>query len=169
MAPEKLNRLWLAATFLLIVIIITSSVIIWIKHDPGQPIAISSPSTADFQANIFIDGAVNNPGIYPLKSTDDLNSLIQASGGTNADADLSTIHLYIPAANENPQSQRIDINRAEIWLLEALPDVGLTRAQAIIDYRQQRGPFKNIQEITQVPGISASTFNKIKDLITVAE
>lgn len=171
MTAEKLNRLWLLATFLLIIIIIASSLIIWLKRDQGQPITISSPTNANFQGNIYIDGAVNNPGIYPLKDTDSLADLIQASGGpsANANADMSMIRLYIPSVDETSQPQKIDINRAEVWLLEALPDIGQTRAQSIIDYRQQNGPFHNINEITQVIGISDTTFAKIKDLITVAE
>jgi competence ComEA-like helix-hairpin-helix protein len=65
--------------------------------------------------------------------------------------------------------QKIDINHAEVWLLQALPSIGEVKAQAIFDYRRQNGPFGSIQEITRVPGINLSTFEKIKDLITVSE
>jgi competence protein ComEA len=169
MPADKLNRFWLLATFLLIVIILTGSLIIRAKQDNGQPVTISDPPSSDFNGDIYIDGAVSNPGVYPLKNNDSLISLIQASGGINEDADLSRIHLYIPQINEGAQPQKIDINRAEIWLLEALPDIGKVRAQAIIDYRQQNGPFRNIGEIARVPGINSTTFEKIKRFITVNE
>jgi len=54
-------------------------------------------------------------------------------------------------------------------LLEALPGIGETRAQAIIDYRQQNGPFHNINELTKVEGIGIATYEKIKHLISVAD
>jgi comEA protein len=67
------------------------------------------------------------------------------------------------------QPQKIDINRAEAWLLEALPGIGPSKAQAIIDYRQQNGGFSHITEITEVPGIGMSIYEDIKDLITVGD
>jgi competence ComEA-like helix-hairpin-helix protein len=72
-------------------------------------------------------------------------------------------------ANVDTSSQKIDLNRADLWLLESLPDIGEVRAQAIIDYRTQNGPFRNIIDLTKVPSISQSTFNKIKDLVTITE
>jgi competence protein ComEA len=67
------------------------------------------------------------------------------------------------------QSQKIDINRAEAWLLEALPGIGETKAQAIIDYRRQHGDFSDITEITNVEGIGLSLYEQIKDLITIGD
>lgn len=63
--------------------------------------------------------------------------------------------------------QKIDINRAEAWLLEALPGIGPSKAQAIIAYRQQNGGFKHIIKITEVEGIGPAIYEDIKDLITV--
>jgi len=65
--------------------------------------------------------------------------------------------------------QKIDINRAEAWLLEALPGIGESKAQAIIAYRQQNGRFKHIIEITEVEGIGPATYEEIKELITVGD
>jgi competence protein ComEA len=115
-----------------------------------------------------VDGAIVNPGNYPLKANDSIADILQASGGTTSEADLTQMHLYVPGTGESQQTQRVDINRADAWLLAALPDIGNTRAQAIIQYRQQNGPFHNITEITQVPGINHNIFEKIKNLITLA-
>jgi comEA protein len=67
------------------------------------------------------------------------------------------------------EPQKIDINRAEAWLLEALPGIGPSKAQAIIDYRQQNGGFSDISELLNVSGIGQDIYQKIKDLITVGE
>jgi comEA protein len=68
-----------------------------------------------------------------------------------------------------PSPQKIDINRAEVWLLEALPGIGPSKAQAIIDYRQQNGGFGHIAEITEVPGISTTMYENLRDLITIGD
>ena len=76
-----------------------------------------------------------------------------------------------PEEEVNPaeQPQKIDINRAEAWLLEALPGIGESKAQAIIAYRQQNGGFGHIIEITNVEGIGPAIYEDIKDLITVGD
>ncbi|GAH87864.1 unnamed protein product, partial [marine sediment metagenome] len=54
------------------------------------------------------------------------------------------------------------------WLLEALPGIGETRAKAIVDYRNENGEFKRVEDLLQVKGIGQGTFDKIKDYITVS-
>jgi competence ComEA-like helix-hairpin-helix protein len=80
--------------------------------------------------------------------------------------DKSEATVVVGPADE---PQKIDINRAEAWLLEALPGIGPSKAQAIIDYRQQNDGFSDITEITQVPGIGPSIYEDIKELITVGD
>jgi competence protein ComEA len=70
---------------------------------------------------------------------------------------------------EGEPPQKVNINRAEAWLLGALPGIGEVRAQAIIDYRQQNGPFRSTNELLKVAGIGTATYERIKDLITVAD
>ena len=76
-----------------------------------------------------------------------------------------------PEGEGNPAElpQKIDINRAEAWLLEALPGIGEIKAQAIIAYRQQNGGFSHITEITKVEGIGPAIYEEIKELITVGD
>jgi competence protein ComEA len=166
---DKLNVLWLIATGVLILIIVAFSLAIWLRSDKGQLIIVSAPQSPQIKGEVYIDGAVSSPGIYPLKSGDSLESILQASGGMIKDADVSRIYLYISSSDSVQSGQKIDINRADAWLLEALPTIGEVKAQAICDYRKQNGPFRNIEEITHVPGINNTTFEKIKGLITVAE
>jgi competence protein ComEA len=168
MTADKFGKFWLLATFLLIIIIILSSIIIRTRSDKGRPIEIVSSPNNPVEGSVFVEGAVNNPGLYQLKAGDTLDTIIQAAGGTDSDADMSRISLYFPGSGENDKAQLIDLNRAEIWLLCSLPDIGDIRARAIIDYRREHGLFKNIHEITSVPGIGESTFEKIKGFITIA-
>ncbi|TET25632.1 MAG: ComEA family DNA-binding protein [Dehalococcoidia bacterium] len=169
MATGKSGRYWAALIAILVAVIAIGSVIIWSGYSGRQPIEISITPAQDSPDIIYVDGAVNNPGTYLLKEGGSLEDIIQAAGGTTNSADLALIKLYIPQMGEEAGPQKIDINRAEVWLLEALPDIGEVRAQAIVDYRQQNGLFTNINELTKVDGIGITTYEKVKDLITVAD
>jgi len=59
--------------------------------------------------------------------------------------------------------QKVNLNTATKEELEALPEVGPVKAQAIIDGR----PYKASEDVMKVKGIKEGTFNKIKDYITV--
>lgn len=169
MTASKLNRYGTLITILLIAVIVTGGIVAWLRYSPSQPIEISLPQGQEWQGTIYISGNVTNPGFYPFTSGDSLAVLIQEAGGTTTSANASGLRLYIsePGAGEAPQ--KVDINRAEVWLLEALPGIGETLAQRIVDYRQQNGAFRNIQDIVKVDGIGTTKYEQIKDWITVAD
>lgn len=70
-----------------------------------------------------------------------------------------------PAALEGP----ININIAGAELLTALPNIGATRAESIIAYREENGPFRNVADLMQVPGIGEAIYEKLKDKITTGD
>lgn len=169
MATGKFDKYWTPIIIILVAITAIGCIVAWSKYTGNQPVEISIPPAQELQGEIYIGGAVNNPGFYSLRAGDSLEDIIQAAGGTTDSADLSRLELYIPQNGEEPLPQKIDLNRAEAWLLEALPGIGETRAQAIIDYRQQNGRFHSIDELTKVEGIGTATYEQIKHLITVAD
>ena len=59
--------------------------------------------------------------------------------------------------------------KCEAWLLQALPEIGQSRAQAIINYRTQKGPFLRIDDLLKVESIGRTVYDKIKNLITVED
>ena len=166
----KVNKYSALVIILLVAIIVIGGIVIWSRYSPSRPIEISiiKPPGQEQLNRIYIGGAVSNPGFYPLEATDSINDIIQAAGGTTGDADLSKIIFHITEVGEE-QPQKINLNRAEGWLLEALPGIGKIRAQAIIDYRQRNGPFRSINELTKVEDIGTATYEKIRHLITVAD
>ena len=165
----KLDKYWALLIILLLVIIAIGSMVTWSKYRQSQPIEISIAPRQELQGEIYIGGAVNNPGFYPFKANDSLEALIQDAGGTTGGADLRQFKLYVPKTGEGQQPQRVNLNRAEAWLLQALPGIGETKAQAIIDYRRKNGPFHDTNELMKVEGIGTATYEKIKNLITVAD
>ncbi|GEA17385.1 MAG: competence protein ComEA [Moorella sp. (in: firmicutes)] len=62
---------------------------------------------------------------------------------------------------------KVNINTATMAELDSLPGIGPTLAQRIIDYRNQKGPFRTIEDLQNVSGIGPGRFNDLKDLITV--
>ncbi len=169
MTTSKLNKYWTLVIISLIAIITVGSIVAWARYSGSQPIEISTAPAQELPAEIYIGGAVSNPGFYPLKAGDSIETLIQAAGGTTSSADLSQLKLYLPEVGEEGKPQKVNLNRAELWLLEALPGIGEIRAQAIIDYRHQKGPFRNTNELTKVDGIGITTYEQIKHLVTVAD
>jgi competence protein ComEA len=68
---------------------------------------------------------------------------------------------------EPDASQRIDLNRADVWLLTALPGIGAVTAQRIVDYRQANGPYRSLSDLLKVEGIGQATLDKIAGYVTV--
>lgn len=81
--------------------------------------------------------------------------------------------LELPGSDESEttdssgETELININTATLEELDSLPGIGPTTAQRIIDYRTENGPFTAIEEIMDVSGVGPSTFDEIKNLITV--
>jgi competence protein ComEA len=63
---------------------------------------------------------------------------------------------------EKPKAVRVDINKATVTQLQALPGIGSTLAQRIVDYRKQHGPFKSVAELNNVKGIGEKKLADIK-------
>jgi competence protein ComEA len=154
-----------------------------------QPRPTAEPATPTPAAiNVYVSGAVKQPDVYALPLHSIVKDAITAAGGAAADADLDRINLaarladqmqvYVPRQGEAalpPQSgsapgaatEKININTASVEELDKLPGIGPAIAAAIIDYRTQNGPFKQIEDIDAVKGIGDALFEKIKDMITV--
>ena len=159
----------------------------------GTPLTLPPAPT---QAPILVDvsGAVAQPGIYSLPASSRVKDAIEAAGGLLPEAFTASLNMAAPLSDgtkvlvpvtqevrelsaesgENPvtasSSQTIlpiNINTAPKQSLMELPGIGETKAQAIIDYRTQNGPFTSIEEIQNVSGIGPATFEKLKDLITI--
>lgn len=65
------------------------------------------------------------------------------------------------------QTGKISINQADIHVLQQLHGVGEKKAQAIIQHRQENGPFQQIEELKKVVGIGEKTFEKNKDILVL--
>lgn len=66
-------------------------------------------------------------------------------------------------------SDAVNINDAGAEALaEAIVGVGLKKAEAIVAYRNQHGPFSSVDQLTEVPGIGERTVERSRENITVS-
>ena len=140
---------------------------------------------------IYLVGAINQPGIYQVERGSYLYQLVQTAGGLTAEAAQEQINLALrlddnqlirlptraevtadPAAGllvtgTDSGNPLLDINQAGADEFDKLPGIGPATARAIVEYRNSKGHFQQIEDLMKVPGIKSSRFNALKDLICV--
>ena len=137
---------------------------------------------------VEIAGEVEQPGVYKLPKNSRVEELLIASGGISEGADRDWMEkslnraarlsdgqkIYILGANEqgsNPSGESwgsggtglININSASQKELESLPGIGPVYAQNIIEHRS----YSNVEELSTKGVLKKSTYEEIKDLVTV--
>lgn len=168
---STINKYWLIILgILLLTSFITGSILLTIRLRQHQPVEISISETAVLErtGQIYIDGAVACPGFYTARNGDTLESIL-LDAGVSPDADWNRMKLYIPKTGETREPQKVNLNLAEAWLISALPGIGPETAQAIVEYRNQHGSFRRIEDLLNVRGIGNTTLNRIKGLVTLEE
>ena len=146
---------------------------------------------------VYVTGEVNSPGVIELEEGARIQDAIEGGGGIKPEANLKDINLayevsdgekiYIPNLSEesnevcqeqgnlsNPVSNngtgsngKVNINKATVSELTNVPGIGASTAQKIVSYREENGKFKSVEEIKNVSGIGANKYESMKDYITV--
>ncbi len=82
---------------------------------------------------------------------------------------LSCLSLVAIASAQQPKAQpeRLDLNTATVEQLDTLPEVGPALAKAIVRFREKSGPFRRVEDLLAVPGISKRRLEKIRPLVEV--
>ena len=167
---SRVGRVYLFITVFLLIAAIAGGILLGLQRSRNQPVEIvlSQTEPPEQSGQLYVGGAVANPGIYPWQRDDTLQALL-STAGVEPSADLSRIGIHIPREGEEQSPQKIDTNRAESWLLEALPGIGEVLAQRIVDYRSENGPFRTVEDLLKVSGIGSATLEQIRDFITVSD
>lgn len=110
------------------------------------------------QLYILTQEEMERQGLDPAEMAGASDGQMNGSAGTGQNTGMTA---------QIQQDNRININTADEAQLTTLTGIGATRAQAIIAYREENGPFAAIEDIMNVQGIKEGTFAKIKDEIVV--
>ncbi|MET3682475.1 competence protein ComEA [Alkalibacillus flavidus] len=148
----------------------------------------SQVEQGDVQKEWLVDikGAINIPGVYHMKEGDRVVDVIETAGGLTDDADSYQVNLaqlvydemviVVPFQQENGEVSSVDmtidqdkirINHASVDELTVLPGIGNAKAQTIIDYRDEHGPFQSPEDLLNISGIGEKTLERIRDDIMV--
>jgi competence protein ComEA len=155
-----------------------------------------TPSATDNgNLQVYIVGAVKNPGVYTLPAGARVYALLQAAGGPLPRANLVALNLaakltdgeevYVTligelpptymggvpgpgsgTPNSNSTGQLVNINTASADELRQNLHVSSTTAQEIVNYRLQNGPYSSVDQLLQV--VSKSIYDHIKSLVTIS-
>jgi competence protein ComEA len=142
---------------------------------------------ASSRAKIVVDvaGAVRRPGLHALAPGTRIADALAAAGGATKHADVNAVNLAAPVADGEQivvpargtgtaggsggatpsPTAPLDLNTASLEQLDALPGIGPTTAQKILDYRQAHGSFHSVDELDAVPGIGQGRLAQLKGLV----
>ncbi|MDF2591142.1 MAG: competence protein ComEA helix-hairpin-helix repeat protein [Clostridia bacterium] len=140
---------------------------------------------------VYVCGNVKDVRNVTLPMGSRVEDAIKLAGGVTADAEVSGINMaqklsdedmvYVPKKGEiidvgskntmvssSPiKKNKLNINKASAQELDALPGVGPSIAQKIVEYRSSKGGFKSIEELNNVSGIGEEKYKDMKDLVTI--
>lgn len=135
---------------------------------------------------VDIKGEVQQPDVYALPAGSRIYEAIDMAGGLTDEADERQLNLaqlledemviYVPAYDEqwdattiqqttSDSSGRVAINKADAKELETLPGIGPKKAEAIIAYREEHGPFRTIDDLQNVSGIGEKSLERLEEEI----
>lgn len=143
--------------------------------------------TKEQKRTIIIDvkGAVSKEGVYEMKEGDRVKDAVQKAGGFLSEVDIKKVNLaqivqdqmllYIPSKNDSEQGMftsskedgKIRINTAAKEQLEKITGIGSRKAESILKYREEHGPFQKIEDLLEIDGIGTKSLEKIKDQIII--
>ena len=161
------SRAWLFTALGLVAVAAAGGAALGIRLNQVLPVEISL-TREDYTRpppGIYIEGRVAHPGFYSTPENATLAALLDQAG-IEADADREGLRLIVPGTADNATPQKIDLNRAEGWLLASLPGIGDVRARAILDYRAEHGPFRQASDLLNVPGISPAVLERLRPFVT---
>lgn len=157
----------------------------------GSPQTSAGSTSVAPNLTVHVVGEVKRPGVVTLAAGARVHDAIQAAGGLTAKARLGALNLAAPLVDGSqvvvggPESdsqtmapsgaggksaggaQQVDLNTATQAELETLPGVGPVMAQKIIGWREQNGRFHRVEDLQEVDGVGAKTFERLKPLVKV--
>lgn len=184
-------RLGAGAAVLLVLGAVAGGVAQRMVQDAAPATIVAEPvATAASELVVDVQGAVARPGVYRLPSGSRVLDALARAGGTVPEAAPGALNLARPvvdgeqlivptveeaAAAPPPGAPGsgvaadglVSLNRADQTALESLPRVGPSLALAIIAHRDEHGPFTDLAQLDDVPGIGPALLATLTPLVTL--
>lgn len=162
------------------------SVVISKNDDQEQNTETSDPVE---YAIVDVKGEVEKPGVYELKQGARVDDVLDLAGGFTKDADdlqvnqAQKVHdemiVYVPGIDENSEGVVIEdgivtegegkvrLNSATKDEIEELPGIGPSKADAILQYREEHGLFTGVEDLLHISGIGEKTLENLREYIQI--
>ena len=130
-----------------------------------------------------VEGEVNKAGTYVLSDVITMADLIEAAGGTTANADslayfneapLKSGTTYYIASKfdetdicSKTEIVKVNINEDDATTLMSVSGITTSIASSIVSYRSENGIFDTVEELMDVYGIGNATYHKIRNYVTL--
>ncbi|HLR08270.1 MAG TPA: helix-hairpin-helix domain-containing protein [Bacillota bacterium] len=141
----------------------------------------------DEYAIVDVKGEVIKPGVYDVPIASRVHDVLEMAGGFTEDADESAVNLakkvydemviFIPKIGDDSQLEadglrddqpaKMRINEATQEEIETLNGIGPSKAEAIIQYREEHGYFQTLEDLLEVSGIGEKTLDHIKEDVQI--
>lgn len=106
--------------------------------------------------------------VVPTRPSADADAPVSTPGATAVGSAAAASSSPPPAAPGAPGAGRlVDLNAASAAELESLPGIGPTLAQRIVEHRASRGPFRSVDDLEAVSGISPRMVAELRPLVSV--
>lgn len=139
---------------------------------------------------VDIKGEVGNPGIYEMKTGERIVDVVKKAGGLTKEAEADQVNLAqkltdemlifipkkesdgissvsIPSIKGQADRSKIRLNQATAEEIMTLNGIGTKKAEAIVSYREENGPFTVPEDLLEVSGIGESTLENIREMIQI--
>lgn len=152
------------------------------RASPAFPESSQATTPPKQTIEVHVAGWVDSPGVVQLSEGSLVVEAIEAAGGLRPGARVEGINLaaqiqdgeqvFVPGpegagVEEDPADGVLALNRATATELERLPGVGPVLAERIVAHREENGPFGDVEDLLDVPGIGESKLGALRDLVRV--
>lgn len=152
------------------------------RASPVSPESSQATTAPTHTIEVHVAGWVDSPGVVQLSEGSLVVEAIEAAGGLRPGARAEGINLaaqvqdgeqiLVPGpegagVQEGTADGVIALNRANAAELEQLPGVGPVLAARIVAHREENGPFGEVEDLLDVPGIGESKLGALSDLVRV--
>ena len=152
------------------------------ERDARSPLEIRLDEATPGPIEVYITGAVAQPGVYEVTDGARVIDLLSQAGGFAPDANPEAINLarrlrdedrvVVPRLGESASgdsgvisADMMNINSATAATLDGLPGIGEVYSQRIVESRTADGPFATTEELVTRDIIPRSTYERIRELI----